>query len=799
MAGPSDESRLRSGLSHLAAVWGGPLLILAANLTVLHDLAFGGMLPNQRADVLAFWLPNQCFLEASLNAGSIPGWNPWVMAGVPFAADPQSGWMYLPSMISAVLLPCEAAIRWQIVFHPILAGLGLYWFLREEGLSREAATLGGLAMSLGISASEGLLHFFAPSLAWTTVLLGATARFLRASPLASRFGWGAVAALAWGQVAAAFLSHGLVLGTLAFIVYWFARMAVAGRRQLPAMVLAGGVLLVSFLAVNLAVLLPRLAYLPRTTLGLGYDGLGALASEISGSPVSFLHPENGTGLSWPLRFAIWPGPYMGAVLLAVSLAGWWSRRHRYIVVAMSAFGALTYFLALRTSAEWVAGALQSAPLADFYLSQPARWIYGLFLALPILGAVGVEAWQASSSWRRRILMGVPGVVLWIALPILIGVPQTRPWSLAALSGLGIIALVASGWRPALLATLPAVTALELLVGAVAGQETGKEIVPIQTRDPGWRRLANLVEPNLQPSAYFAESPMIQTLRVSGVGRYIGLVRRPSDYVDRWRREDRALLNNQRGVLFGVEDAQGYNPVQLRPYWTLVRLATRTPVEYNLGVLTNPPAAALDLLQVTWVLGRVGEPPLEGLTPTVSEGKWVLYRRAAPPRASVFTDWTIVPEEDRALETVLERDPDSADVLVLQRDPGIRPSGRPGETGTAHYQPLGTQDAQVIVRAPAASVVLVRNAYDRHWQATVDGRPSTVLRAEYMLQAIPVPRGDHTIVLRYRDPWIVRGLVGSAASLIAMIGAATAFRFRWRWVPSRDQRLPLEPQSGEDQA
>jgi hypothetical protein len=490
---------------------------------------------------------------------------------------------------------------------------------------------------------------------------------------------------------------------------------------------------------------------------------------------------------------------MGAVLLALSLAGWWSSRHRHIVVAMSAFGALTYFLSLRTSAEWAAGALQSAPLADFYLSQPARWVYGLFLALPILGAVGVEAWRASSSWLRRILMGVPGIVLWIALPILVGVPQLRPWSLAALSGLGIIALVASGWRPALLATLPALTALELLVGALAGQETGKEIVPIQSRDPGWRRLANLVEPDLQPSAYFAEIPMIQTLRVSGVGRYIGLVRRPSAYVDRWRQEDRALLNNQRAVLFGLEDAQGYNPVQLRPYWTFVRRATRSPVEYNLGVLPNPPAVALDLLQVTWVLGRVGEPPLEGLTPTLSEGKWVLYRRAAPPRASIFTDWTIVPEEDRALETVVERDPDSADVLVLQRDPGVRSSGRPGETGTAHYQPLGTQDAQVVVRAPTASVVLVRNAYDRHWQATVDGRPSTVLRAEYMLQAIPVPSGDHTIVLRYRDPWIVRGLVGSAASLMAMVGAAAAFRFRWRLGAEPRSETLIGAPSGEDSA
>ncbi|HVM33858.1 MAG TPA: hypothetical protein VM784_00745, partial [Actinomycetota bacterium] len=65
---------------------------------ILRDVAFGGMLTTAHPDVLTQWLPVHCFLGKSLAAGNVPQWNPYVMGGVPFAADPQSGWMYLPAM-----------------------------------------------------------------------------------------------------------------------------------------------------------------------------------------------------------------------------------------------------------------------------------------------------------------------------------------------------------------------------------------------------------------------------------------------------------------------------------------------------------------------------------------------------------------------------------------------------------------------------------------------------------------------------------------------------------------------------
>ena len=75
------------------------------------------------------------------------------------------------------------------------------------------------------------------------------------------------------------------------------------------------------------------------------------------------------------------------------------------------------------------------------------------------------------------------------------------------------------------------------------------------------------------------------------------------------------------------------------------------------------------------------------------------------------------------------------------------------------------------------MVLVRIPYERLWTATVDGRPARVLPADSVVQAVEVPAGSHSIVLRYQDPWIGRGLAGSALAVGLLAVGAVALRRR----------------------
>src|SRR5947209_318669 len=155
----------------------GPALIVAAVLLVLRDIAFGGLLTFQHIDILPYWLPTYCYLGKSIASAHIPTWNPYIMGGVPFAADPQSGWGYLPAMLLFSLLRCDLALRWFIVLQPILAGLGVYWFLRGEGISRVASSTGGLVLAMILANSYfGLYLAFPGIIAWTSLSLAAASQ-----------------------------------------------------------------------------------------------------------------------------------------------------------------------------------------------------------------------------------------------------------------------------------------------------------------------------------------------------------------------------------------------------------------------------------------------------------------------------------------------------------------------------------------------------------------------------------------------------------------------------------------------
>ena len=233
--GTERPTFLRRSAAVIAAI-AGPVAIVVSVLAVYHDMVFGGFVTNQHGDILSLVLPQYCFLGKSLAAGHVPAWNPFMLSGVRFAGDPQSGWMYLPAMFLFSVLSCGAAIRWYIVLQPILAGLGVYALLRSERLERPAASLGGIALALVMADSFiGLSLAASSSIAWTALMLAATSRFLRAETWPGRIGWGVATAAAWGQLAGAYMSTGLAVGTAGLLVFLVVRSVadVRSRRRSP--------------------------------------------------------------------------------------------------------------------------------------------------------------------------------------------------------------------------------------------------------------------------------------------------------------------------------------------------------------------------------------------------------------------------------------------------------------------------------------------------------------------------------------------------------------------------------------
>ena len=68
-------------------------------------------------------------------------------------------------------------------------------------------------------------------------------------------------------------------------------------------------------------------------------------------------------------------------------------------------------------------------------------------------------------------------------------------------------------------------------------------------------------------------------------------------------------------------------------------------------------------------------------------------------------------------------------------------------------------------------------YDKGWKAYVDGEETPYLRADYVLRALPLPAGEHTVEWRFRAPaWGMTEGVTLVCSLLILAGALAALIF-----------------------
>src|ERR687891_115370 len=296
---PSGAGR-PSRATRIAVAVAGPGLIVASVLVAMRGFAFLPLLTNQHPDVLSQWLPWSCFLGDALSDGRVPLWNPFEMAGRPFAADAQSGWLSMTTMFASWLFGCGDGLRAIIVVYPTIAGVGLWWFLRREGLGRIAATAGGLSIAMTIAASSVAVALpFAGFLAWTPFVLVGASGFFSASGW-RRAPWLALGAFAWGQVATAHMSHGLAICTGFAVAYVVARAA----RDVRAGALSGR---------------------SAVPFAMGFVAFRPL-------------PDHGIWSGWPLALASTPGAYVGAVIVLAIPFAFGDRPRRFLVWAIGVAG-----------------------------------------------------------------------------------------------------------------------------------------------------------------------------------------------------------------------------------------------------------------------------------------------------------------------------------------------------------------------------------------------------------------------------------------------------------------------------
>lgn len=170
------------------------------------------------------------------------------------------------------------------------------------------------------------------------------------------------------------------------------------------------------------------------------------------------------------------------------------------------------------------------------------------------------------------------------------------------------------------------------------------------------------------------------------------------------------------------------------------------------------AAVRDLLR---------EPSSGTLRQTMTAAAGALRARLAPRLPAGGAPGTELQQQLRQLTSIGGTGPPE------YRLPGN--SGRAGLARILDYQP---ERVVVEVWAEEPSFLILSDAFYPGWEATVDGRPAPILRANILLRAVAVPAGGHTVEFTYRCRPLEVGLQLSVAGLFALAAAAMALAW-WR--------------------
>ncbi len=135
-----------------------------------------------------------------------------------------------------------------------------------------------------------------------------------------------------------------------------------------------------------------------------------------------------------------------------------------------------------------------------------------------------------------------------------------------------------------------------------------------------------------------------------------------------------------------------------------------------------------------------------------------------PRAFLVSKGVWVPDEEAGLQrmTAAEFDPAGEVVLIGKPDgSSVEKGPLPGVVRFTAYRP---DRVELQVEAAGDGWLVLSDAHYPGWEATVDGEPVTVERADILFRAVPVRAGRQEVVFAFRPGSVWVGALVSAVSL-----------------------------------
>lgn len=753
---------------------------------------FGGRIFFERDIHAVWWSQTESFVRC-VASGSWPLWDPYIGFGQPMLANPSAQVAYPPTWLN-LLIPLGPSYTLYVVGHLLLAGVGQYALGRQLGTSRAASLLasGLFVLSGPVLSLVSLWHHLAGA-CWIPWVLLTADRTLRHPTLRRTLVWAAVWAmqLLAGSADMCAMTGLLIAARAPTLVSPVDLLAPAHRRRLAAGV-AAFVLAIGLSAVQwwpTAEIARRSARWSLAEAERAFWSLHPLLTVqtlLPALPTDLTLSDAARERLFEAREPFLQSTYLGLValpLVLLSLAG--PRRSLARGLVILVLGALVVALGRYTP---IYDLLALVPPVRM-LRYPVKALVVVAFGWSLLAGLGLDTLRGHVGPlpRRVPLAGLAGGAF--ALVAAFVAHRADAWAVpwvdlppAASSAAG--ALVPVAGRLAIAGSLALLMGL-LAVAFGAGLNSSRAAAAAGILVLADLALAHHRLNPTAPPALLAPPPILSAIRKPNArlhvfdyaGRILGRAyRRPARDFFRatWESRTSPLVraagtqgyldppNGRRFGLYGSydQDLLSLAPPYLRNLTLLLRANEETAGYHRL----------LRLGSVDYVVA-LHDAGLEDLVP---EGRFPspfgepirLYRVPDPlPRVNLVSGARVA-RSTAAYHTLVDPSFDPGAEVVLESDraapvaAAFRAASGPGE--------LRHDRVRVSVRLDRPGYLVLADAYDPGWRATLDGRPVEILRANVGFRATAVPAGDHAVEFLYRPPSVVAGFAVSAASWLVLL-------------------------------